>query len=181
MIAMKIKMNENDLDKKIRETYKRAGEWTPPYSGECQLYARYDDDGIVTEYYIYDEAGHNTWTEGKNLIHLYTCNWFNPLDNEHYSDWLVDEFVEDESLKKEFVAHLQSENEKYDYGHNIDRPEREYDEFSRIYPEKWEEFLENWAKIKLEQDLEELNWRQTSLFEDETLEVSDDVPSVLGK
>lgn len=176
---MKIKMNENDLDKMIRETCRRAGEWGNPYGGECQLYARHDDDGVVTQYVIYDEAGNNSWTEGKNLVHLYTCRWFDPLENEQYDDWLVDELRDDESLKKEFVDHLRSENEKYDYEHNIDRPEREYDEFSRIYHERWEEFLGKWAEVQLEYYLSNLDWRQTSLFDDESLEISDEVPSVL--
>lgn len=153
---MKIKMNREKMEEAVRDTVCQAGRWARPrhHSGELQLYARFDTEtGVVEEFFIEAEAGHNTWHEGDNIIHVHTEKWFDPMEHELLSEWLKGEFEENEGLKRDFIEYLKEEDIEHD------QPHEEFNEFEIWNPEKWEELMDKWAEIALEYHINEyIQW-----------------------
>jgi len=143
-MEIKIKINEDQLRQKIAEVVRDAA-WFRRHGGEIQLYGRHDEKGDVYEFFAAEFVGHNSWVQGENIIRLYTCKWFDPMEGEYLPEWLEGELMGRDELLAEFVEHLKAEDL------NWQKPHKEWDEFARIYPDTWDEYMEKWREIWLEQ------------------------------
>lgn len=137
------------LREAIEKTIREAADFTAGQGGgEIQLYGRVEN-GEIYDYFTVTFAGHNNWIEGPDVVFLFRREWFDPLHDENYADWLDGEFT-DEALKAEFIAHLQREVLEHGYDYDVEDPHNEWEEFAHVYPEKWAELLDQWRETWLD-------------------------------
>lgn len=152
----KIYINRNSLDDAIETLVRRAEGWySVGGSGECQLYAHFDEDGHVYEFTIHDFAGHNSWIEGDDIILISIKEWFNWDDHEHKGEWLVGELMDDKDTWEKFVLWLK-ENDYYDDNRDEERNiYYNWDNFEEFDEEKWDEYMESWREVWLDHYIHE--------------------------
>lgn len=171
-----LKVNTDSLKKAVEYLIRRAEGWQPIGSGECQLYGRYDDEGVIRELFVCDFAGHNSWIEGPNIVGISTYSWFSWSEYEDLGEWLRNELDGDPELEKNFLKWLLEAEGITDFsdvsGYIL------VDLFQRYDQEKWEKLLEEWREIWLDQYVHDQTVRVEELLENhwDRWIVDDDVP-----
>lgn len=137
-------IDRDELIDAIRDTiHKSAG--FQRHGGEIQLYGELDGL-VVTGFQTVTFAGHNSWQEGENIIHLYTCKWFDPLEHEDLDEWF-----ENEPEAREFES---------------------WDDFRTAHPGKWEGMLDEWRDLWLEVNTDDMIYEAIEdLEEDSEIEI----------
>ena len=154
----KIFVNRESLEKAIESVIRRAEGWMGSGSGECQLYGRYGEDGCIYAFEIHDFAGHNSWAEGRRLVHLATYEWFNWHDHEDLGEWLwgnLAPYGRYDELREPFINWLK-ENEHYDEDENEERNTKyNWWRFEQYDADAWEKMMEEWREIWLSEYVRE--------------------------
>ena len=170
------KINTDSLKKAVEYLIRRAEGWQPIGSGECQLYGRYDDDGVIRELFVRDFAGHNSWVEDPDIVRIMTFPWFSWEEHEDLGEWLWNELENDSELKSGFLKWLRETEEIAEFS-DVSR----YllvDLFQRFDREKWEKLLDEWRDVWLEEYIHDQTVRVEELLENhwDRWIVDDDVP-----
>lgn len=154
----KIFVNRESLEKAIESVIRRAEGWMGSGSGECQLYGRYGEDGCIYAFEIHDFAGHNSWVEGRRLIHLATYEWFSWHDHEDLGEWLWGDLApygRFDQYREPFVTWLK-ENDHYDEEVSEEKNIKyNWWRFEEFDSETWEKMMEEWKEIWLDQYVHE--------------------------
>lgn len=164
-----VKANQYSLEDAITAVIHRAEGWDG-YGGECQLYSRFGENGVVSEYFFVDSEGRNRWVEGPRTVGVYTQKWFRWYENEDLGEWLAGELEERPELKEQFLAYLRGEGLEED-------PIRHWSEFESFDDEKWEEFMGEWREIFLSHYIHDMTSEVIDRLKEDGWDVSDAYPT----
>lgn len=179
----KVFVNRESLEQAIEAVIRRAEGWMGSGGGECQLYGRYGEDGCIYAFEIHDFAGHNSWVEGRRLVHLATYEWFNWHDHEDLGEWLWEglaPYGRYDQYRKPFIAWLKG-NDHYDGEESEEKNiKHNWWRFEEFNSDAWEEMMEEWKEIWLEQYVHESVYEVMKMIENHgdpnyTFVIADDV------
>ena len=174
---MVYQVNRSELEKMLEILYRKAEGWQPANGGECQLYGRYDENGLICKMWIETFAGHSSWVHGDNIVHIRTKSWFDVMEYEDMAEWLENELFGYPELQEAFFQYLKEE-------HGIEKPDirdlRYYWYlFERFDPDKWEEFTEKWKETAIEKYMRDFIYDTIAILEEDGWYISDDVPATV--
>lgn len=144
------KVNRNSLEKALKHLFRRAEGWQPIGSGECQLYGRTDENGVVRELFVHDFAGHQSWLEGDDIVRIATQEWYSWQDYEDLTEWLHNELLNNDVVFNRFKQYLEVNEMVY-------KPYRHamitwFEDFDSDTYERW---LDEWREIWLDEHVRE--------------------------
>lgn len=146
----KLYINEESLREGLRYVIERAEGWDGN-GGECQLYGRFDDGGVITELFVRDFAGHNSWIEAEDITQLYNAKWYAWHEGEDLAEWLDGELDDDGDVKSAFIAWLDERGEEYDpHSGEFVILFREFNE------DRFMSYMESWRKTWLDVELPDM-------------------------